>query len=260
MAKMYAVVNQKGGVGKTTSVLNLAACAALAGQRVLVVDADPQGNATSGLGVNRRVLDRCLYDVLAGGAQDGVGNDPLEQVIVPTAVEKLWLVPATINLAGADMALASALSRETRLRQSLQGAREEYDIILIDTAPSLGLLTVNSLAATQHVLIPMQSEYYALEGMSQLLEIVHLVQAQINPSLRIAGVVLTMHDARTNLSAEVAAEVHANFPGRVYRTVIPRNVRLAEAPSHGLPGVLYDANCAGSRAYWRLYQEVFEDA
>lgn len=260
MGETYAVINQKGGVGKTTSALNLAACAALSGRRILLVDADPQGNATSGLGVDRTVLEHCLYDLLIHDRRQASGQEALNEVVLPTSVHNLWLLPATINLAGADMALASVLSRETRLRQALQGASERYEFILMDTGPSLGLLTMNSLAATQKVLIPIQCEYYALEGLSQLLEIVHLVQAHLNPGLRIAGVILTMYDARTSLSAEVEAEVRANFPGRVYRTVIPRNVRLAEAPSYGLPGVLYDANCRGSRAYWRLYQEVFQGA
>ncbi len=260
MPETYAIVNQKGGVGKTTTALNMAACAALRGKKVLVVDGDAQGNATSGLGVDRSILDQCLYDLLTTQADRSPGAAEFGDVVVPTPVDNLWLVPATINVAGLDMALASAIGRETKLRQALRGAQERYDLILIDTAPSLGLLTINSLAAAQRVLIPIQCEYYALEGLSQLLEVVHLVQAQINPGLEIAGVVLTMYDRRTNLSGEVEAEVRENFSGRVFRTVIPRNVRLAEAPSYGVPAVMYDGNCAGSRAYWRLYQEVFADA
>ncbi len=258
MAETYAVINQKGGVGKTTSALNLAACAAQRGRKVLLVDADPQGNATSGAGVDRAVLSHCLYDLLTDTTS--AGRVQLSEVVVPTQISNLSLLPATINLAGADLALASVMSRETRLRQALDEAYQRYDIILIDTAPSLGLLTINGLVAAQGVLIPIQCEYYALEGLSQLLEIVHLVQAQLNPGLQITGVILTMYDNRTNLAAEVEKEVRANFRGRVFRTVVPRNVRVAEAPSHGVPVVMYDSGCAGSRAYWRLYQEVFQDA
>ena len=260
MAISYAVVNQKGGVGKTTTAVNLAACAALSGTKVLLVDADPQGNATSGLGIDRSILDYCIYDLLTA---DSLGVDPLElfpEVVVPTSIERLSVLPATINLAGASVSLVNAIARETKLQHALRDAYDRYEIIIIDTAPSLGLLTMNSLTAAQHVLIPIQCEYYALEGLSQLLQVIQLVQAQLNPSLRIDGVILTMYDARTNLSPEVEHEVRQNFPGRVYETVIPRNVRLAEAPSYGLPVVVYDKSCVGSRTYWRLYEEVLQDA
>jgi chromosome partitioning protein len=260
MTEAYAVVNQKGGVGKTTTAINLAASAALDGRRVLLVDVDPQGNATSGLGIDRSRLDRCIYDLLTDDAWKEETEDPLGEIIMPTPIKDLWLVPATIDLAGAELSLASAIARETKLRQALESARRRYDLIIIDTAPSLGLLTLNSLAAADAVIIPIQCEYYALEGLSQLLRVIKLVQGQINQHLRIAGVVLTMYDGRTNLAREVAEEVVGHFPGRVYKSVIPRNVRLAEAPSHGLPAVAYDRASTGARAYQSLYEEVFGHA
>ena len=260
MTKAYCVVNQKGGVGKTTTALNLAACAALAGKRVLLVDVDPQGNATSGLGIDRGQLERCIYDLLTDEEWKESVPDPLSEVIVPTPIPGLWLVPATIDLAGAELTLASAIAREMKLRQALEPARHRYDLIILDTAPSLGLLTVNSLAAADAVLIPIQCEYYALEGLSQLMRVVKIVQGQINPRLQIAGVVLTMYDGRTNLAREVAEEVINHFPGRVFTAMIPRNVKLAEAPSHGLPVMVYERSSTGAKAYQNLYEEVFGDA
>ncbi len=258
VARSYVVVNQKGGVAKTTTVINLAACAAMDDQMVLVVDTDPQGNATSGLGVHRGQLEYCLYDLLT--RPEGQPSPAVDEVIVPTSTPNLDLLPATIDLAAAQLQLANAISRETRLRRVLEPIRQAYDLILVDTAPSLGLMTINSLAAVDQVLIPIQCEYYALEGLTQLLEIIHLVQADINPALTLAGAILTMYDARTRLAEEVAEEVRRNFPGRTFRAKIPRNVRLAEAPSYGLPAVLYDRHCSGSSAYFRLYWEVFGDA
>jgi chromosome partitioning protein len=256
VAECYAVVNQKGGVAKTTTVVNLGAVAALEGSSVLIVDADAQGNATSGLGIMRDEIDYCLYDLIAPSE----GGPGIDEVILPTSTPGLDILPATLDLAGAQMVLANAIARDLRVRRALEPVQGAYDIILIDTAPSLGLLTVNALAAADRVLIPMQCEYYAMEGLSQLLRIIAMVQAEINPSLTIAGAVLTMYDARTNLAEDVAQEVRENFPGRTYQAKVPRNVRLAEAPSHGLPAVVYDKHCPGSAAYRRLYWEVFEDA
>jgi len=259
MGKTIAVVNQKGGVGKTTTVVNLAGALGLDGYRVLVVDIDPQGNATSGFGIKRRELQRCTYDLLLSGPD----ADPVEEFAktkVRTSAKGVDLVPATINLAGAEVSLATAIARDTKLQRALQPIKSHYDLVFVDTGPSLGLLTINALASADTVLIPIQCEYYALEGLSQLLDVVHLVQAQVNPSLTVEGVILTMYDGRTSLSRQVAKEVRRHFRGRVFTVTIPRNVRLAEAPSHGLPGVLYDRNSRGARAYTSLAKEVFQHA
>ncbi|HCU37490.1 MAG TPA: sporulation initiation inhibitor Soj [Armatimonadetes bacterium] len=258
MGSVYTLINQKGGVGKTTTVVNLACWAALDGRRVLIVDADPQGNASSGLGVNRKALERCAYDMLVG-APDGSPTATASEVILKTGVENLMLIPATLNLAGADMALSTAIARERRLRQSLEPVRDDFDLIFIDTPPSLGILSVNALVASDFVIIPIQCEYYALEGVSQLLNVIGIAQAQLNPDLRIAGAVLTMYDSRTNLSEDVAAEVRADFEHHVFRTVIPRNVQLAEAPSYGQPIAIYAPSSRGAKRYYALYKEVFSD-
>jgi len=258
MGSIYAIVNQKGGVGKTTTAINLAACAALDGKRVLLVDLDAQGNATSGAGVDRAVLTASMFDVMTA-SDPAESAEVLHHIITSTKVSGLDVAPATIDLAGSDLSLANAIAREMRLARALANVRAEYDITIIDTGPSLGILTINALAAADRVLVPIQCEYYALEGLSQLLQVIDLVRSQLNPDLRLAGAVLTMFDARTRLSLEVAEEVRANFPGRVFSRVIPRNVRLAEAPSYGQPVVVYDPTCAGAQAYQQAYEEVFAD-
>ena len=258
MGSVYTLINQKGGVGKTTTVINLACWAALDGKRVLIVDADPQGNASSGLGVKRKQLERCAYDMLVG-APDGSPTATASEVILETGVENLMLIPATLNLAGADMALSTAIARERRLRQAIDPVRGEFDLILIDTPPSLGILSVNALVASDFVIIPIQCEYYALEGVSQLLHVIGIAQAQLSPDLRIAGAVLTMYDSRTNLSADIAADVRADFEHHVFQTVIPRNVQLAEAPSYGQPIAIYAPSSRGAKRYYALYKEVFSD-
>ena len=249
MGICLAIVNQKGGVGKSTTAVNLGACLAEAGKRVLLVDIDPQGNATSGVGVEKRQLDGCMYDVLIEGRD-------IEEVILPTEVSGLEVAPATLELAGAEIELVSAMSREYRLKGSLDGVKDNYDYILIDAPPSLGLLTINALSAANATLVPIQCEYYALEGVSQLVSTVSLVKEHLNPNLEIAGVLMTMYDARTNLSQQVVEEVKRFFGEKVFQTIIPRNVRLSEAPSHGQPIILYDPQCRGAQAYRDLAREV----
>jgi chromosome partitioning protein len=249
VGQTIACANQKGGVGKTTTVVNLATSLALSGQRTLVLDLDPQGNATSGFGIDRASLSTTLYDALLGDAA-------LPDVIVPTQVGGVTLAPASVSLAGAEVELATATQRERRLARVLGTAADDYDYILIDCPPSLGLLTVNALTAAQSVLIPTQCEYYALEGLSQLIATLNLVRDNLNPGLAIKGVVLTMFDGRTNLSADVASEVRNHFRSSVFETVIPRSVRLSEAPSFGLPIALYRSDSRGAIAYAELAAEL----
>jgi chromosome partitioning protein len=248
MGQTIACANQKGGVGKTTTVVNLAAYLASAGQRVLVVDLDPQGNATSGLCVDRSTLDRSTYDTIVDG-------QPMRDVIVATTADGVALVPSAIALAGAEVELAAASSRERRLRRSLDDIRADYDVIFVDCPPSLGLLTVNALTAADSVLIPLQCQYYALEGLTQLLATLDLVRDHLHPDLELDGIVLTMADARTNLSAQVAAEARRHLGSLVYDTVIPRSVRLSEAPSHGRSIAHYAPDSRGGRAYADLADE-----
>jgi chromosome partitioning protein len=253
LPEVIAIANQKGGVGKTTTAVNLGAALAEAGYRLLVVDLDPQGNATTGLGLNPRDVSGSIYDVIL--------NDlPLEDCVEPTSLKNLFVAPATIDLAGAEIELVAQMSRELRLRRAIDSVRDQYDLVLIDCPPSLGLLTVNGLAAADDVIVPIQCEYYALEGLGQLLRNVALVHANLNPSLEVRGIVLTMYDARTKLADQVEAEVREYFGPRVYRTVVPRTVRLSEAPSFGQPIIVFDSTSRGARAYRELAKEVSHGA
>jgi chromosome partitioning protein len=247
--RAIALVNQKGGVGKTTTAVNLGASLAILGHKVLVIDIDPQGNTTSGLGVDKRAIAVDIYAVLLADA-DVTG------AILPSGVPNLDLIPATLALAGAEIELVSAISRETRLRRALVPIAGRYDYVLIDCPPSLGLLTLNALTAASEVVIPVQAEYYALEGLSQLTTIVGRIREALNPELKITGVLVTMFDGRTRLAADVLDEVHAFFPSQVFKTQIPRNIRLSEAPSYGKPAALLDVKSRGAQAYLALAREV----
>jgi chromosome partitioning protein len=249
MGRIVAVVNQKGGVGKSTTAVNLGACLALLGKRVLLVDTDPQGNATTGLGIDKRTIEDDTYAVL-------LGDIPAANAVIRTEVENLWLIPATPNLAGAEVELVSALARESRMRQALGEIVNKYDYVFIDCPPSLGLLTINALVAADQMIIPIQAEFYALEGLSQLTNIVGRVKEALNPKLEILGVLVTMFDGRTRLAIEVVDEVARFFPDQVFKTQIPRNIRLSEAPSFGKPVVLFDVKSRGAQAYLDLAKEV----
>lgn len=251
MGKIIAVANQKGGVGKTTTSVNLSACLAEAGKKVLLVDIDPQGNATSGVGINKADVRYCIYDVL-------INDINTIDALLPTSIPTLFILPATIQLAGAEIELVPAYSRERRLKTALDLVRDKYDYIIIDCPPSLGILTINALTSADSVLIPIQCEYYALEGLSQLLNTVRLVQKQLNKTLFIEGVLLTMLDARTNLGIQVIDEVKKYFREKVYRTIVPRNVRLSEAPSYGQAIISYDPRSKGAEVYRELAKEVIE--
>jgi chromosome partitioning protein len=253
LPRVISIANQKGGVGKTTTAVNLGAALAELGFRVLVIDLDPQGNATTGMGISHRNVAGSIYDVIMNDAS-------IDDCVEPTSVRNLFVVPATIDLAGAEIELVPAFSRELKLRRALANVRDDYDFTLIDCPPSLGLLTVNGLAASDDILVPIQCEYYALEGLGQLLRNVALVKTNLNPGLDVRGIVLTMYDARTKLAEQVEREVRAHFGSKVYRTVVPRTVRISEAPSFGQPVTVFDASSRGSLAYRELAKEVSRGA
>lgn len=252
MAVAYAVVNQKGGVGKTTTTVNLASYLATFGKKVLLIDIDPQSNAGVGLGIDRSQVKYCLYNVL-------IEEIPASEAIVKSSISNLSVLPSTPKLAGAEVELVNMEMRETRLKQALGAVKDEFDIIVVDCPPSLSLLTVNALTAADEVIIPIQCEYYALEGISQLTHTLELVRESLNPSLKIRGIILTMFDPRTILSSQVAEEARKYFGNKVFKTVIPRNVRLAEAPSFGQPILFYDPGSKGAEAYENLCREVLDD-
>lgn len=250
MARIISIANQKGGVGKTTTAVNLSACIAQRGKKVLLIDIDPQGNATSGLGVESH-NSKSIYNVLIESLE-------MKNAIVSTEVKNLDVCPANISLAGAEVELVSMVSRETRLKESIDEIKDMYDYVFIDCPPSLGLITLNSFTASDSVLVPIQCEYYALEGLGQLINTIKLVQKHLNKNLEIEGVILTMFDARTNLSTQVAREVEKYFGNKVFQTIIPRNIRLSEAPSHGLPITMYDPESKGSLTYKKLAKELMK--
>ncbi|MGL5382951.1 MAG: ParA family protein [Culicoidibacterales bacterium] len=249
--KVIAITNQKGGVGKTTSTVNMAASLGVLGFKVLMIDMDPQGNATTGLGISKADLKACIYNVL-------VDERPIEETVVQTSFENLWVVPATINLSGVDLELASVIGRETRLKQAIEDMQMNFDYVLIDCPPSLGLLTLNALTVSESIIVPIQAEYYALEGLTQLLNTIRLAQRHLNKALVIEGIVLTMVN-KTNLSAEVEEEVRNIFDKKVYSTTISRGVRLSEAPSYGQPIYYYDQRSRGAQEYLELAKEVIKN-
>ena len=249
MTKIIAIANQKGGVGKTTTAINLSTCVAERGKKVLLIDIDPQGNATSGVGITKQPDDKSIYDVI-------VNDEPMVNIIKPTMIKNLHICPSSINLAAAEVELVPLMARETRLKKAIESMEHKYDYIFMDCPPSLGLVTLNAFAAASSILVPIQCEYYALEGLGQLVNTIKLVKKNLNPELEIEGVVMTMYDSRTRLSSQVAEEVIKYFGNKVFETVIPRNIRLSEAPSHGLPISVYDPLSKGARTYKKLAKEL----
>ena len=252
MGKIISVANQKGGVGKTTTSINLSTILAKKGKKVLLIDADPQGNASSGVGVDREEIELSVYDVL-------INDTKIENVVIKTEIKNLDLCPSNINLAGAEVELVSVMSREHRLKEKLDEVKEDYDFIIIDCPPSLGLITLNAFTASDSVLIPVQCEYYALEGLGQLLNTISLVKKHLNKDIEVEGALLTMYDIRTNLSNQVVKEVKKYFNDKVYKNVIPRNVKLSEAPSYGMPISLYDPRSKGAKSYEKFVKEFLKN-
>lgn len=249
IVRVIALANQKGGVGKSTTAINMSACLAEMGENIVLIDVDPQANTTSGLGVNKYKVDKSIYDAIIGKAN-------IKGLVLNTSVEGLSLIPSNINLAGAEIELVNMMMREHRLRKVIEPIRNNYDFIIIDCPPALGILTINALVAADEVIVPIQCEYYALEGLGQLIKTIELVKNNLNNNLEISGFVMTMYDSRTKLASQVVEEVKRYFGEKVYRTIIPRNVRVSEAPSYGLPVIFYDPNCKGSLAYKNFTKEV----
>lgn len=251
MGRIIAIANQKGGVGKTTTAINLSACLAEAGKKVLTIDLDPQGNTTSGLGIDKDELENTVYELM-------LDECSIKESMKKTEIENLTIIPANVNLAGAEIELLDVKEKEYVLKNSVDYIQDDFDFIIIDCPPSLNMLTINSMTTANTILVPIQCEYYALEGLSQLMHTIHLVQERLNPNLEMEGVVFTMYDARTNLSTQVVENVKSNLDTTIYQTIIPRNIRLAEAPSHGLPITLYDSKSAGAESYRELAREVID--